>query len=108
MSFCRSGARAAWELLGARESLYGGCQGRAARYGKLRQIISAPEGGYSSAKLVLAAELFSATLCRSTTMFAEPLPKGGSVMGGHRGAGKPLGEILKALREPIPQVDVFH
>ena len=33
-------------------------------------------------------------------MFAEPLPEGGSVLSGHRGAGKPIGEIHRSLREP--------
>ena len=62
-------------------------------------MMFAPKGGYNSAKFVLATELFFATLCKSNAVFAEPLPKGGSAMGCHRGAGKRIGEIHKALRE---------
>ena len=67
--------------------------GGAARCGKLRQNISAPQGRYISAKLFLGAELIIAKLCRGTTMFARPLHVGDSVMGGQKGIGIPLGEI---------------
>ncbi len=72
-SFCRSGRIAAWELTREGESLNGGCQGGASRCGKLRQIISAPQGGYISAILFLAVEFIIAKLCRGTTVFAGPL-----------------------------------
>ena len=73
--------------------------GGATRCGKLRQIIFAPQGGYISAKLVLATELFFATLCRGTTVFAGPLPVGDNVLGGQMGVGNPLGEIRGVSRE---------
>ena len=63
-------------------------------------MISAPQGGKSSAKLVLAAEFTIATLCMGTTVFAGPLPVGDSVLGGQVGVGSPLGEIRGAPREP--------
>ena len=71
----------------------------ATRCGKLWQIMFAPHGVYSSAKLVLAAELFSATLYMCIAVFAEPLPEGGSVMGGQGRADKPIDEIHRDLRE---------
>jgi hypothetical protein len=74
--------------------------GGAARCGKLRQIISAPQDGYISAKLVLAAELMFETLCMGTTVLAGPHPIGDSVLGGHKGVGSPLGEIHGVPREP--------
>ena len=77
------------------ESLDGGCQEGAARCGKLRQIISAPQSGYISAKLFLAAELISAQL-----IIAGPLPVGDNVLGGQNGVGNPLGEIPGAPCEP--------
>jgi len=106
MIFCSSGARAAWELSKKGESVYGGCHGGAARCGKLSQRMLAPRGGYSSARLFLANELVFATLCMSTAVLAEALPEGGSVLGNQRGAGKPIGEIHVALREPTSQVDM--
>jgi hypothetical protein len=63
-------------------------------------MISAPQGGKSSARLVLAVEFMIAILCRGTAVFAGPLPGGDSVMGGQMGVGSPLGEIRGAPLEP--------
>ncbi len=100
MIFGSSGAGAAWELLRVGESLYVGCQGEAARCGKFWRMIFEPQGGYRSASFVLAAELYFATLIRGTAVVAAPLPKGRYGPGGQRVAGKPIGEIHSALREP--------
>ena len=80
--------------------MYGGCQGGLVRCGKLRQIISALQGGYISAKLFLAAELIIEKMFRGTTVFAGPLSVGDSVMGGQKGVGSPLVEIPGAPCEP--------
>lgn len=101
MLFCRSAVRAAWELAGEGESLCSGCQGGATRCGKFWQWIFASQGGYGSAKLVLADELFFAICCRGAAVFVAPLPGGGISLGGPRGAGK-LGEVRRVLREPTP------
>ena len=64
-------------------------------------MIFEPHGGYRSAiYFVLAAEMFFATLSKGTAVVAAPLPEGSYGMGGQRGAGKPIGEIHSALREP--------
>ena len=66
----------------------------------LRQMFFAPQGGESSAKLVLGAEFMIATLCRGTAVFAGPLHVGDGVLGGQMGVGSPLGKIRGASREP--------
>ena len=63
-------------------------------------MISAPQDGKSSARLVLAAKFMIAILCRGTTVLAGPLPGGDSVLGGQMGIGSPLGEISGASLEP--------
>ena len=64
-----------------------------------KSFFFAPQCGSRSAKSVLAAGLFFATLCRSTAMLAGPLLDEGNGLGGRRGAGKPIGEIHRAIRE---------
>ena len=82
MIFSSSGAGAAWELLREGESLYGKCQGEAARCDKFWRMIFEPQGGYRSAIFVLAAELFFASLSRGAAVVAAPLPEERYVLGG--------------------------
>ena len=100
MIFRRSGAGVAWELLGEGESLYGGCQRETTRCGKLKQPSFGPQGGYRSARYVLAAKLFFAIFSRGTAVVAAPLPEGRYGLSGRRGAGRPICEIHSVLLEP--------
>ena len=108
MIFRRFGAGVAWELLGEGESLYGGCQGETPRCGKFWQPSFGPQGGYRSARYVLAAKLFFDIFSRGTAVVAAPLPEGRHGLSGRRGADRPICEIHSFFLNPPAHVDVVR